>query len=69
MHKSIIKKTKKKHYERVLLEKPKSNTTEVLISKTFIYSYISHDEFAVVYNVLKKCWYERRNQKNKEFNS
>ena len=36
--KSTIKKKKKKHVKKVLLGKGNSNTIEVLISKSFIYS-------------------------------
>ena len=43
--KSIIKKKKKKHGKIVLLGEDKLNTTEVLISKALIDSYIIHDEF------------------------
>ena len=53
-YKSVIKKNKKKHDKIVLLEKDKSNTIEVLISKSLIDSYISHGEFASVNNVLKE---------------
>ena len=38
----------------MLLEKDKSNTIEVLISKSLIDSYISHGEFASVNDVLKE---------------
>ena len=38
----------------VLLGKDKLNTIEVLISKALIDSYISHDEFVSVNNVLKE---------------
>ena len=48
-YKSIIKKTKKEHYKEALL-----NSIEVLISKSLIDSCISHDEFALVNNVLKE---------------
>ena len=37
----------------VLLGKTKLNTIEVLISKALIESYISHDEFVSVNNVLR----------------
>ena len=37
----------------------KLNTIEVLISKTLIDSYISHDEFVLVNNVLRE-YYEMR---------
>ena len=55
-YKSIIKKRQKKHGEIVLLRKDNLNTTEVLISKTKIDSYISHDEFVSVNNVLKEYY-------------
>ena len=52
-YKSIVKKKKKKkHDKKVLLEKDKSNTIEVLISKALIDSYISYDQFVSVNNVL-----------------
>ena len=38
----------------MLLGKGKLNTIEVLISKALIDSYISHDEFVSVNNVLRK---------------
>ena len=53
-YKSIIKKKKKKHDKIVLLRKYKLNTIEVLISKSLIHSYISHDEFVSVNNVLRE---------------
>ena len=37
-----------------MLEKDKLNTIEVLISQSLIDSYISHDEFVSVNNVLKE---------------
>ena len=43
-----------KHYEIVFSAKSKLKKTEVLISKTLIDSVISHDEFALINNVLKK---------------
>ena len=46
--KSIIKKKKKKHDKIVFLGKDKLNIIEVLISKSLIDSYISHDEFVSV---------------------
>ena len=42
-YKSIIKKKKKKHDKILVLGKDKLNTIEVLISKAFIDSCISHD--------------------------
>ena len=53
-YESIIKKKKKKHDKIVLLAKSKSNSIEVLISKALIDSKISHDEFFLTNNVLKK---------------
>ena len=38
----------------VLLGKDKVNTIEVLISQSLIDSYISHDEFVSVNNVLRE---------------
>ena len=52
-YKSIIKKTKK-HDKIVLLAKSKLNRIEVLISKALIDVNISHDEFVLINNVLKK---------------
>ena len=53
-YKSIIKKKKKKYDKIVLLGQDKLNAIEVLISKTLINSYISHDEFGSVNNVLRE---------------
>ena len=53
-YKSIIKKKKKKHDKIVLLAKSKLNSIEVLISKVLIDSYINHDEFVLINNVLKE---------------
>ena len=50
-----------KHYKIVSLEKDKSNTIEVLISKSLIDSYISHDEFASINNVLRE-FYEMKEE-------
>ena len=38
----------------VLLAKPKLNSKEVVISKAFINSNISYDEFVLINNVLKE---------------
>ena len=46
--------------------KDKLNTIEVLISKTLIDSYISHDEFASVNNVLGKYYEIKKKKKNPE---
>ena len=53
-YKSIIEKKRKKHDKIVLLEKDELNTIEVLISKSLIDSYISHDEFISVKIVLRE---------------
>ena len=50
----MIKKKSKKHDKIVLLGKDKLNAIEVLISKALIDSYISHDEFVLVNNMLKE---------------
>ena len=50
----MIKKKKKKHNKIVLFGKDKLNTTEVLISKALIDSYISHDILVSVRNVLRE---------------
>ena len=51
----MIMKNKNKHNKTVLLAKPKLNSMEVLISKASIDSFISHDEFVLINNVLKEC--------------
>ena len=61
--KSIIKKKKKKHDKIIFLGKDKLNTIEFLISKALIDSYISHDEFVSVNNVLRE--YNEMKEKNK----
>ena len=53
-YKLIIKKKKEKHDKIVLLGKCKLNTIEVLISKALIDSYITHDEFVSVNNLLRE---------------
>ena len=54
IYKSIIKKKKKKHDKIVLSAQTKSNSIEVLISKSLISSYISPDELVLVNNMLKE---------------
>ena len=49
-YKSIVKKKIR------LLGKDKWNIIEVLISKALIHSYICHDEFLSVNNVLRDCY-------------
>ena len=53
-YKSIIKKKRKKHNKIVLLGKPKLDTIGVLILKALIVSYVSHEEFVSVNNVLRE---------------
>ena len=53
-YKSVIKKKNKKHDKIVLLAKSKLNSIEVLISKAFIDSVISHDEFVLINNLQKE---------------
>ena len=52
-YKSIIMK-KKKYDKIVLLGKAKLNTFEILISMALIDSYVSHDKFVSVNNVLRE---------------
>ena len=49
-----------------MLEKDKLNTIEVLISKALVNSYISHDEFVLVNNVLRKYYEMKKEIKNPE---
>ena len=60
-YKSVIKK-KKKHDKIVLL--PRSNSIEVLISKTLTDSNISHDELVLINNVLKEFYDMKEEIKN-----
>ena len=50
----MIKKKKKRHDKIALLGKDKLNTIDVLFSKYLINSYISHEEFISVNNVLRE---------------
>ena len=52
-YKSLIKRKKKKQNKIVLLAKSKLDNTEVLIYKSLIDSYISHNEFVLINNALK----------------
>ena len=54
MYESTINKKKKKHDKIVLFTRNKLNTIEVLIYKALINSYINHEEFVTVNNVLRK---------------
>ena len=60
------KEKKKKNGRIVLLGKVKLNTSEVLISKALIDSYISHDEFFSVNNVLREYNEMKKEIKNPE---
>ena len=53
-YKSMTKKKKKKHDKIALFVKDKLNDIEVPISKCLIHSYISHDKFVSVKNVLRE---------------
>ena len=48
----------------LLLEKSKLNSIEALISKTLIDSNISHNEFVLINNVLKKFYDIKEEIKN-----
>ena len=50
----VIKKKEKEYNKIVFLGKSKSNTIKVLISNALIDSYINHDEFVSVDNVLRE---------------
>ena len=56
MYKSLVRKNKEKYDQIVLLAKDKLNSIEVLTSNALIDSYISHDEFVSVDNVVKECY-------------
>ena len=53
-YKSIIKERGKKHDKIVLLGKAKLDIIKVILSKTLINSYISHDKFVLVNNLSGK---------------
>ena len=53
-YKSIIKKKKKKHGKVALIATTKLTSIENVISTALIQSYISHDEYVLVNNVLKE---------------
>ena len=55
-YKSTNKKNKKKRDKIISLAKSKLNSIEILISKVLIDSNISHDEFVLINNVLKKFY-------------
>ena len=55
-HKPIIKKKKEKHHKTIFSAKSKLNSIEILISKALIDLNVSHDEFVLINNVLKKIY-------------
>ena len=61
---SIIKKKKKKHDKIVLSAESKLNSIEVLISSALTDSNISHDEFVLINNALKKLYDIKEEIKN-----
>ena len=63
-YKPIIKKKKKRHNKIVLLGKAKLDFIEVLISKSYVESYIIHDKFVIVNLVLRE--YNEMKEKNKK---
>ena len=54
----------KKYDKIVLLVKSRLNSIEVLISKTLIDSNFSHDEFVLIYNLLKEFYNMKEGTKN-----
>ena len=50
----------------MLLGKDKLNNTEVLISKALIVTYVSHDKFISINNVLRKYHEMEKEIKNPE---
>ena len=66
MYKLIIKKKKKIHDKTVLMGKDKLNTIEVLIFKSLIDSYISHDKFISVSIILREYNDIKNKMKNPE---
>ena len=56
-------KKKKKHDKTALFGKFRLNTIEIVISKPLIDSYISHEEFVSVNNVLRE--YDERKEEVK----
>ena len=63
-YKSIKKEKKEKQDKIVLLTKSKLNSIEVLISKSLIDSYIIHDEFVSVNNILGEHYEMKEEIKN-----
>ena len=69
MSNSTIKKKKRKHDEIVVLSKLKLNRMVGVISKSLRGSNISHDEFALINNVLKNSDEIKEEIKNLKTNS
>ena len=65
-YKWIIKKKQKRYDKTLLLRKDKLNTIEFLISKALIDSYISHDKFSSMNNVLREYYKMKEEIKNPE---
>ena len=64
---SIIYKEKEENHNKILLlRKDKLTTIEVLISKALINSYIRHDEFVSVNNLLREYNEMKKEIKNPE---
>ena len=63
-YKLKINKKRKKHEKVVLLVKYKLNNIEDLISKALFDSNISHDEFALINNMLKEFYHMNEELKN-----
>ena len=63
-YKSIIKEKRKKHDKLVLWGESKLNNIEVLISKALIDSYISHEKFVSVNNMLREYYEKKEKIKN-----
>ena len=66
MYKLSIKKKKKMLDKTVLMGKDKLNTIEVLIFKSLIDSYISHDKFISVNIILREYNEIKNKMKNSE---
>ena len=63
---SIIKKNEKKHNKIVLQQKAKLDTIRLLISKFLIHSYIGHNKFVSVINVVREYNEKKEEIKNPE---
>ena len=61
---SIINKEKKKYDKTILLSKPELSSIENLICKALIDPNVSHDEFVLINNVLKKVYDIKEGIKN-----